>query len=153
MLSGEFSQSSCSVVSDSLWRHRLQHARLPCPSPTPGVYSNSCQLSGWCHPIVSSIGPCSAHLQSFPASGSLQMNPSGGQGIGVSASASVLPMNIQDWFPLGCTGCFIAKEEKKNCLLMVFLGHLAWDTMEKQLETFKLCLLNATTTSWRVKIW
>ena len=101
-------QFSCSVMSDSLWPHGLQHARPPCPSPTPGVYSNSCPLSQWCHPIISSsVVPFSSHLQLFPASGSFQMSQfftSGGQSIGVSASASVLPMNIQDWFPLGCTG-------------------------------------------------
>ena len=88
---------------------RLQHARLPCPSPTPGVYSNSCPLSWWCHPTVSSsVIPFSSCLQSFPASGSFQMTQfftSGGQSIGVPASASVLPMNIQDWFPLGWTSC------------------------------------------------
>ena len=83
-----------------------QHTRLPCPSPTPGAYSNS--LSQWCHPTIpSSVVPFSSHLQSFPASGSFPMSQffaSGGQSIGVSASASVLPMNIQDQFPLGCTG-------------------------------------------------
>ena len=101
-------QFSCSVVSDFLRPHGLQHARLPCPSPTPGAYSNSCPLSRWCHPTISSsVVPFSSHLQSFPASGSFQMSQflaSGGQSIGVSASASVLPMNIQDWFPLGWTG-------------------------------------------------
>ena len=101
-------QFSCSVVSDSLRPHGLQHARPPCPSPAPGVYSNSCPLSQWCHPTVSSsVVPCSSRLQSFPASGSFQMSQliaSGGQSIGVSASTSVLPMNIQDWFPLGWTG-------------------------------------------------
>ena len=101
-------QFSCSVVSDSLWPHRLQHARPPCPSPTPGVYSNSRPLSRWCHPnISSSVVPFSSRLQSFSASGSFpvsQFFASGGQSIGVSASASVLPMNIQDWFPLGWTG-------------------------------------------------
>ena len=100
-------QFSHSVVSDSLWPYGLQHTRLPCPSPTPGAYSNSCPLSPWCHPTISSsVIPFSFYLQSFPASGSFQMNqffPSGGQSIGVSASASVLPMNIQDWFPLGLT--------------------------------------------------
>ena len=93
-------------MSDSLRPHGLQHARLPCPSPTPGTYSKSCPSSRWCHPTISSsvISPC---LESFPASGSFQMNQlfaSGGQSIGASASASVLPMNIQDWFPLGLTG-------------------------------------------------
>ena len=90
-------------MSDSLWPHGLQHARLLCPSPTPGVYSNSCPLSQWCHPnILSSVIPFFC-LQSLPASGSFQRSQfsSGGQIIGVSASASVLPMNIQDWFPLG----------------------------------------------------
>ena len=100
-------QFSCSVMSGSLQPHELQHARLPCPSPTPRVYSNSCPSSWWCHPaITSSVIPFSSHLQSFPASGSFQMSQfftSGGQIIGVSASASVLPMNIQDWFPLGWT--------------------------------------------------
>ena len=82
--------------------------RLPCPSPTPGAHSNSCPSSQWCHPTISfSVVPFSSHLQSFPASGSFPMNQffaSGGQRIGVSALASVLPMNIQDWFPLGLTG-------------------------------------------------
>ena len=86
----------------------LQHARLPCPSPTPRVYSNSCPLSWWCHPTISSsVIPFSSCLQSFPASGSFPMHQffsSSGQSIGVSASASVLPMNIQDWFLLGWTG-------------------------------------------------
>ena len=99
---------SCSVVSNSLWPHGLQHIRPPCPSPTPRVYSNSCPLSRWCHPTISSsVNPFSSHLQSFLALGSFQMSQfftSGGQSIRVSASASVLPMNIQDWFPLGWTG-------------------------------------------------
>ena len=97
-----------SVVSDSLQPHGLQHARPPCPSPTPGIYSNSCLLSWWCHPIISSfVVPFPSCLQSFPASGSFQMSQffqSGGQSVGVSASASVLLMNIQDLFPLGWTG-------------------------------------------------
>ena len=100
-------QFSCSVVSDSLWPHGLQHARPPCLSPTPGAYPNSCPLNRWCHPTISSfVVPCSSCLQSFPASGSFQMSQlfvSGGQSIGVSASTSVLPMNTQDWFPLGWT--------------------------------------------------
>ena len=99
---------SCSVVSDSLWPHGLQHARLTCPSPTPRPYSNSCPLSQWCHPTISSsVVPFSSHIQSFPASGSFQMNQfftSGGQSIRVSSSASVLPLNIQDWFPFRLTG-------------------------------------------------
>ena len=96
------------VMSDSLWCHGLQHVRLPCPSPTPRVYSNSCPLSWWCHPTISSsVTPFSSCLQSFSASGYFPMSQfftSGGQSIGVSALASVLPMNIQDWFPLGLTG-------------------------------------------------
>ena len=99
---------SHSIVSDSLWPLGLQYVRPPCPSPIPGLYSNSCPLSLWCHPTLSSsVVPFSSHLQSFLASGSLQMRQlfaSGSQSIGVSASASVLPMNIQDWFPLGWTG-------------------------------------------------
>ena len=102
-------QFSCSAVSYSLWPHGLQHARPPCPSPTPRVYPNSCPLSQRCHPTISfSVSPFSSHLQSFPASGSFQMSQffaSGGQTIGVSASTSVLPMNTQDWSPLGGTSC------------------------------------------------
>ena len=99
-------QFSHSVVSDSLWPHELQHASPPCPSPTPRAYPNSCPLSRWCHPTIpSSVVPFSSCPQSFPSSGSFQMSQlftSGGQSIGVSAS--VLPMNIQNWFPLGWTG-------------------------------------------------
>ena len=98
-------QFSCSVLSDYLWPHGLQHTRLPCPSPTPGACSNSCPSSQWCHPTTSlSVIPFSSCLQSFPASGSFpvsQFFASGGQSIG--ASASVLLMNIQGWFPLGLT--------------------------------------------------
>ena len=101
-------QFSSSVVSDSLWPHGLHHTKLPCLSPTHGVYSDSCPSSRWCHPTISfSVVPFSSRLQAFPASGSFQMSQffkSGGQSTGVSASASVLPMNIQDWFPLGWTG-------------------------------------------------
>ena len=101
-------QFSCSVMSNSLWPHGLQHARLPCPSPTPRDYSDSCPLNRWCHPtILSSVVPFFSHLQSFPASGSFQMSQffaSGAQSIRVSASASVLPINIQDSFPLGWIG-------------------------------------------------
>ena len=96
-----------SFVSNSLWPHELQHKRLPCPSPTPRVYSNSCPLSQWCHTTISSsVTPFSSWPQSFPASGSFpvsQLFTSGGQSIGASVSASVLPMNIQGWFPLGWT--------------------------------------------------
>ena len=112
-----FSLSSCSIISqfshlvtqsDSLWPHGLQHTRLPCPSPTPGACSNSCPLNRLCHPTISSsVIPFFSCLWSFPASGSFpisQFFASGGRSIRVSASASVLPMTIQDWFPLGLTG-------------------------------------------------
>ena len=97
-----------SAMSNSIQPHRLQHARFPCPSPTPRTCSNSCPSGQWCHPTISfSVIPYSSCLQSFPASGSVQMSKlftSGGQSIGISALALVLPMNIQDWFPLGWTG-------------------------------------------------
>ena len=100
-------QFSRSVVSDSLQSHELQHARPPCPLPVPGVHPNPCPLSWWCHPAISSsVVPFSSCSQSFPASFQMsQLFASGGQSIGVSASTSVLPMNTQDWFPLGWTGC------------------------------------------------
>ena len=114
-------QFNWSDVSDSLWLHRLQHTRPPCPSPTPRVYANSFPLSWWCNPTLSSsVVPFSSQLQSFPASGSFQTSQffaSGGQSIGVSASGSVLPMNIQEWFPLGWTG-WISLQSKG--LLRVF---------------------------------
>ena len=104
----DYIQFSLSVVSDSLQLHRLQHANPPCPSPTPGACSNSCPSSWWCHPAIStSVIPISSCLQSFPTLGSFQMSQffaSSGQSIGVSAWASVLPMNIQDCFTLGFTG-------------------------------------------------
>ena len=101
-------QFSRSVLSDSLQPGETQHARPPCPSPTPRVYSNSCPLSRWCHlTISSSVVPFSSCLKSFPTSESLQMSQlfaSGGQNIGVSVSTSVLAINTRDWFPLGWTG-------------------------------------------------
>ena len=100
-------QFSCSVMSNSLWPHGPQYARSPCPSQTPEVYLNSCPLSQWCHPTISSSVVCFSCFQYFPASGSFQMSQlftSGGQTIGVSASASVLPVTIQEWFPSGLTG-------------------------------------------------
>ena len=109
-------QFSSSVMSNSLQSQGLQHTRPPCPSPTPGVCSNSCPLTRWCHPTISSsVVLFSSCLQSFPASGSFPMSqffPSGGQRTGVSASASVLPMKIQDWFPLGWTG-WISLQSKR----------------------------------------
>ena len=104
-------QFSRSVMSDSWRPHESQHARPPCPSPTPGVHSNSCPSSQWCHPTISSsVIPLSSCLQSFPASGSFpisQFFASSGQSIGASASASVLPMKIQDWFPLWLTVLYV----------------------------------------------
>ena len=109
-------QFSCSVMSYSLQPQGLQHARLPSPSPTTGAYLNSCPSSQWCHPTISfSVVPLSSCLQTFPASGSCQMSQSfmpSGQSIGVSTSASVFPMNIQDWFPLGWTG-WISLQSKR----------------------------------------
>ena len=102
-------QFSLSVVSDSLRPHESQHARPPCPSPAPGVHSDSCPSSWWCHPAISSsVVPFSSWPQSLLASGSFQMSQLftwGGQSIGVSALASVFPKNTQDWFPLELTGC------------------------------------------------
>ena len=122
-------QFSRSVVSsDSLRPHGLQHTKPPCPSPTPRVYSNPCPLSEWCHPtITSSVFPFSSRFQHFPASGSSQLSQffaSGGQSTGVSASASLLPMNIQDWFPLGWTG-WISVQSKG------FLGIFSNITVQK----------------------
>ena len=100
-------QFSRSVVSDSLWLHGPQHARPPCPSPTPGVHPNPCPSTRWCHPTISSSVIPFCYSQSFPASGSFHMSQlfkSGGQSIEVLPSASVIPMNIQDWFPLWWTG-------------------------------------------------
>ena len=114
-------QFSHSVMSDSLWPRGLQHVRLPCPSPTPGAYSNLCPLSWWCHPTISSfVVSFSSCLQSFPASGSFQMSQffaSDGQSIGVSGSASVLPMNIQYWSPLGWTGWIFLQSKRLSRLL------------------------------------
>ena len=131
-------------MSDTFWPHGLQHARLPCPSPTPRACSNSCLLSPWCHPTISpSVVPVSSCPQSFPSSGSFPMSQffaSGGQSIGVSASASVLPINTQDWLPLGWI-CFISLQSKglsrvfsttsvRRCsvFFMVQLSHLYMTT-------------------------
>ena len=105
-------QFSCSVMSDSLWLHEPQHARPPCPSPTPRVHPNPCPSSQWCHPTISSsVIPFSSSPQSLPSSGYFQMSQlfaSGGQSSGVSASKSVLPMNTQDWSPhMPNTSCFL----------------------------------------------
>ena len=113
-------------MSNSLWSHGLQHARLPCPSPIPGTCSNSCPLGGWWNPTISSsVIPFSSCLQSSPGSGSFQMSQFstlGDQSTGVSASASVLPMNIQDWFPLGWTG-WISLQSKRLTLKSLLQHH------------------------------
>ena len=118
---------SYSVISDSLPPHGLKHASLPCPSPSPGVCSNSCLLSWWCHRIISSsVILFSSCPQSFPASGSFPMSwlfASGGQSTGVSASASILPMNIQDWFPLGLAGLISLQSRG---LSRVFSNTIVW---------------------------
>ena len=119
-------QFSLSVMSDSLRPHKPQHTRPPCPSPIPRVYPNPCPLNQWCHPTISSSAvPFSSCPQSFPVSGSFQMNQlfaSGGQSIGVSASTSVLPMNTQDWSPLGWTGwiSFQSKDSWESSLIPQF---------------------------------
>ena len=121
-----------SVVSDSLWPHGLQQTRLRYPSPTPRACSNSCPLSWWCHPTISSsVIPFSSCLRSFPASGSFPMSwlfSSGGQSIGASVSASVLPMNIQGWFPLGLTG-LISLQSKE-------LSRVFWNTTVQEHQFF-----------------
>ena len=129
-------QFSHSVLSDSLQHYGLQHAKLPCPSATPRAWANSCPLSRWCHPTISSsVSPFSSCLQSFPASGSFpvsQFFASGGQSIGVSASALVLPVNIQDWCPLGLTG-WISLQSKglsrvfsKTTVQKASILHITW---------------------------
>ena len=107
MFSSSSVQFSHSIMSDSLWPHESQHARPPCPSPTPRVHSDSYPLSWWCHPVISSSASPFSCPQPLPASGSFSMSQlftRGGQSIGVSALASVLPLNTQDWSPLGWTG-------------------------------------------------
>ena len=124
-------QFSCSVVSNSLRPNGLQHARPPCPSPTPRVYPNSSPLSQWRHPTISSsVVPFSSCPQSFPASGSFpvcQLFPSGGQRVGASASTPVLPMNIQGWFPLGLTGLISAiNSSVLSFMVQLTLTHNYW---------------------------
>ena len=134
-------QFSSSVVSDSLWPHESQHARPPCPSPTPGVYSNSCPSSWWCHPAISSsVVPFSSCPQRLPASRSFpvsQLFTWGGQSIGASASASVLPMNTQDWSPLGWTG-WISLQSKG-------LSRVFSNTTVQNINFSALCFLHSPT--------
>ena len=117
-------------MSDSLWPHGLQHARLPCPSPTPGADSNSCPLRRWCHPTISFSVVLFSCLQFFPASWSFQMSQffaSGAQSTGVSASASVLPMNTQDWYPLGWTGWISLLSTFRGRTVRFYLMREFWD--------------------------
>ena len=122
---------SCSVASNSLWPHGLQHSRIPCPSPSPGVCSNSCPLNQWCHTtIVSFYSPFSSCPQSFPASGSFPMSwlfASGGQNVEASASASVLPMNIHGWLLLGLTGLVSYVQSTLKSLLNCDVGEGSWE--------------------------
>ena len=142
-------QFSCSVMSDSLRLHGLQHARLPCPSPTPGVHPNPCPLSRWCHPTISSsLVPFSSCPQSFPASVSFQMSQlfaSGGQSIGVSASTSVLPINTQDWSRLEWTG-WISWQSKG--LLRVFSN-----TTVQKINSLALSFFYSPTVTSRQDYW
>ena len=136
-------QFSCSLVSNSLRPQELQHPRLLCPSPTPRAYTNSCPSSQWCHPTISSsIIPFSSTLQSVPTSGSSQMSQffaSSGQSIGVSASTTVLPVNIQDWFPLGLTS-WISLQSKR-------LSRVFSNTTVQKHQFFSAQLYSPTLTS------
>ena len=152
------------VLSDSLWPHGLQHTRLPCLSPTPGACSNSCPLSRWCHPTISSfVAPFSSCLRSFPASGSFPMSQffaSGGQRIGASASASVLPMNYQGWFALGLTGlitCYPRDSQESSPLpqfkSISILQHSAFFTVQHShpyMTTGKIIALTIQTSVGKV---
>ena len=137
---------SHSVVSDSLRSRELPHARLPCLSPIPRACLNSCPSSRWCHPTISfSVIPFSSCLQSFPTSGSFSMNKfsSGGLSIGVSVSASVLPMNIQDRFPLGLTGLISLFYLFTKCYLVRIISRLVSSTKKMHLRFFHLSLFKA----------
>ena len=130
-------------MSDSLWPHGLQHTRLPCPSQPPGVCWNSCPLSWWCHPTISSsIAPFSSCPQSFPASGSFLMSrlfASGGQSIRASASASVLPMNIQGWFPLGLTGLLSLQSKGLSRVFSTVQKHQFFGDQPSLWSKFHIC--------------
>ena len=135
---------SRSVVSNSLQPHGLQHARLPCPPLSPGACSNSCPLSQWCHPTISSsVIPFSSHLQSFPASGSFPVSgpfASGGQSIGASASASLFPKNIQGWFPLGLTGLILQYKGLSRVFLSTIIqNHQFFGSQSSLWSSFHIC--------------
>ena len=134
----------CSVVSNSLWPHGLQHARLPCPSPTPVAYSNSCPLSQWCHPTTSSsVIPFPPASRSFPMS---QVFSSGGQNIVVSASTSVLAINIQDWSPLGWTGWISLQSKGLKSLLQ---HHSSKASILRRSAFFIVQLSHPYMTTWK----
>ena len=146
-------QFSHSVVSNSLQPHGLQHARPPCPSPTPGVYSNSCPLSWWCHPTISSsVIAFSSCLQSFPASMSFprsQLFTSGGQSIWTSPSGSVLPVNIQDWSPLGWTG-WISLQSKGLSRVFSNTTVQKHQFFSAQLSLKKAMASHSSTLAWKI---
>ena len=137
---------SHSVTSESLRPYGLRHARLPCPSPFPRAYSNSCPSSQWCHPTISSsVVPFFSCPQSFPASGSFQMSQlfaSGGQSVGVAASASVLPMNIQGWVPLGLTGLIslLSKGLSRVFSSTTIWKHHCFGTQPSLWSNFHICI-------------
>ena len=137
---------NCSVVSDSLWPHGLRHTSLACPSLGPGVSLNSCPLSQWCHPTMSSsVAPFSSWPQSFPESGSFPMSHlvgSGSQSIGASASVSVLPMHIQGWFPLELTGFISLLSEGLSRIFSITIWrHMSFQILNFRIEwTFPPCL-------------
>ena len=147
---------SCSVVSNYLQPHGLQHTRLPCPSQSPWVCSNSCPLSRWCHPTISSsVVPFSSSSQSFPASESFplsQLFTSGGQNIGVSAS--VLPMNVQDWFPLGFTGLIplLSKELSRVLSSTRVWRHQFVSTQAECMTNGKTIALDCTDLCWQSNV-
>ena len=146
-----FSVQFSHLVMSSSVTHGLQHARLPCPSPTPRGYSNSSPSSWWWHPTISpSVVPFSSHLQSFPASGSFPMSQffaSGGQSIGVSASASVLPMNIQDWFPLVLTGFSTCspKDTQESSPTPQFKASILWHSAFFMIQLSHPCMTTGKT--------
>ena len=146
-----FSVQFSHLVMSNSTTHGLQHARLPCPSPAPRDYSNSCPSSWWCHPTISpSVIPFSSYLQSFPASGSFPMSQfftSGGQSIGVSASASVLPMNIQDWFPLVLTGFSICspKDTQESSPTPQFKASVLWHSAFFMIQLSHPCMTTGKT--------
>ena len=145
-------QFSCSVMSDSLQPHELQHARPPCPSPAPGVHPNPCPLSQWCHPTISSsVIPFSSCPQSFPGSGSFLMSQlfaSGGQSIRVSASTSVLPMNTQDWFHLGLTG-WISLQSLRGTLKSLLQHHSSKASILRHSAFFIVQLSHPYMATWK----